>query len=66
MIASPAEISSPSDFSHETILPSFIVDDNAGMETSTGSAAIIKGVDIVVLLFDGLNWELVTPEKATF
>jgi hypothetical protein len=31
MIASPAEIASPSDLSHETTRPSFMVDDNAGM-----------------------------------
>jgi len=38
MMASPADTASPSDFSHDTMRPSFMVDERAGMVMSIGSA----------------------------
>jgi len=58
MIASPEETASPSDFSQETIFPSFIVEDNAGMSMRVNSqsgtaAAAVAGVAAVAAPADG-------------
>mmetsp|Transcript_6397 Transcript_6397/g.10394 ORF Transcript_6397/g.10394 Transcript_6397/m.10394 type:complete len:582 (-) Transcript_6397:116-1861(-) len=55
MIASPASIASPSDFSQETTRPSFIVEERAGMVIFIASAfkAVSKRIALVMSLLDG-------------
>mmetsp|Transcript_25932 Transcript_25932/g.39878 ORF Transcript_25932/g.39878 Transcript_25932/m.39878 type:complete len:242 (+) Transcript_25932:234-959(+) len=57
MIASPASISSPSDLSHETTRPSFIVDERAGMVIFIASAfnAVSKRIALAMSLLDGMR-----------
>jgi len=64
MMASPAEISSPSFLSHETTRPSFMVEESAGMVMVDPSAK--RAVVVVVENDDRDTVRTVPTEKASF